>query len=483
MDRLKKITNCLILLFLFVLPFQTRWIYKYGILNGQPWEYGTLSWHGTEILLWLIIILTAVRLFGRFKFWQSARWLIVREYFKTHWKNLLLALFFLAGIILLVRTNNPISWQFLVWFLGGLCLIASIAVSGLSFSGVAMALWLSGIIQGLLAIYQFFCQEVIGSKWLGMATQNSSDSGVSVVQFGGERWLRAYGSFSWPNSLGIYLAIIFILGLILYFYHYTKKTSSVEGEKNDLVGAGVYYSRPRYRLVLLLGQLVILTGLLLSFSRGAWLAVIGGIVIFFIITVRNYRYDLSVSAMKPLDKNLQKFLKQFCYQLLVYGVLIVGLIIIYQPVFIARFNINNYLENLSITERQDQMKIVGEVMRKNSLIGVGVGLYTDYLSKNYPRPLYGQYQPAHNIYFLMAAEMGLLGFLFLAIIYFCLIRIIGRRMPIYFAVLAVLIIAGFYDHWLWSLYSGQMVWWAVFALGFAKKISTTRILTNSSSVV
>ena len=70
------------------------------------------------------------------------------------------------------------------------------------------ALWLSGLAQGLLAIWQFLSQGVLASKWLGLAAHLASDQGSFVVEFGGERWLRAYGSFGSPNSLGIYLAVI-----------------------------------------------------------------------------------------------------------------------------------------------------------------------------------------------------------------------------------------------------------------------------------
>lgn len=430
MNRLKKITNYLILLFLFALPWQTRWIVESGVLNNRPWEFGTISLYGTEILLWLIVILTGIRLFARLDLWRTK---FNADYFKTHGKNILAVLIFLFSLSVFIRFGNPISWQFTTWFLGGLCLMSSVIVSELPFSRAAMALWLGGIIQGLLAVQQFFSQKVIGSKWLGMATQQSGDLGVSVVQFGDERWLRAYGSFGWPNALGIYLAVIFILGLILYFY----------------------YSRPKYRPLILLGQLIILAGLLLSFSRGAWLATAGGTLVF------------ALAAWKhlPAEFSRLKFYSRLIQQLIVCGVLIVSLIIIFRPVFFARFNTGNYLENLSVTERQEQFKVVGQIITDNLFFGVGPGLYTGYLYQHYSKPLYGQYQPAHNIYLLMAAETGLFVFSLLIAFYCLLIKKIGRIRPVYFSVLAVLFLAGLFDHFLWSLYPGLMVWWAIFALG------------------
>ena len=49
------------LIFVFLLPWQVRWIYHEAILNGQIWEYGRFSLYGTEILLILILLLSALK--------------------------------------------------------------------------------------------------------------------------------------------------------------------------------------------------------------------------------------------------------------------------------------------------------------------------------------------------------------------------------------------------------------------------------------
>ena len=60
MEKFKKIIHYLIYTFIFLLPFQTRLIYKQGEINGSPWKYGTLSLYATEILLAIIFILGIV---------------------------------------------------------------------------------------------------------------------------------------------------------------------------------------------------------------------------------------------------------------------------------------------------------------------------------------------------------------------------------------------------------------------------------------
>src|SRR3989344_9423215 len=71
MPKLKTVINYLLLLFLFLLPWQTRWIYQPAMLNGGFWEYGTQSFYGTEILLWLIVILFLIDRFRHKEFWQT----------------------------------------------------------------------------------------------------------------------------------------------------------------------------------------------------------------------------------------------------------------------------------------------------------------------------------------------------------------------------------------------------------------------------
>src|SRR5581483_5207478 len=78
------------------------------------------------------------------------------------------------------------------------------------------AVWAGAVLQGLFATIQFFAQRVAHFPLSGMAPHTASDLGAFVVESGGERWLRAYGSFGSPDLLGGFLAICFVLGLSLY---------------------------------------------------------------------------------------------------------------------------------------------------------------------------------------------------------------------------------------------------------------------------
>src|SRR3989339_581958 len=239
---LKKIVNWLLLLLLFLLPWQTRWIYDPATLNGDYWEYGTASFYGTEILLWMIVILFSIYYFRRRDFW--ARLTSRVRFQKQRWSLLLGLAVLMAFMLSLGKSVAPeISYNHFLWILGGLCvgvvMIISWDNSARDFRRCLVAFWLGAVVQGGFAIWQFAVQYSPANKWFGLASHFPWQSGASVIEVGGERWLRAYGSLGGPNPLGIYLAVALMIGLVLYLI--TKEW--------------------KYRIPLAVGQIFILIGL------------------------------------------------------------------------------------------------------------------------------------------------------------------------------------------------------------------------------
>lgn len=430
MATLSKLTNSLILLFLFLLPWQTRWIYGLATLNGRPWEYGTLSFYGTEILLWLIVILTGVRLFGRKDFWKK---ITSRSHFAGRWPALIIgaAIAFFAAYFYAVSPVKEVSSQFASRLIGSICLMICLMAANLDFKKMAAAFWGGGVVQGVLALSQFLSQHISANKWLGMSAQRAYDSGAAVIEAGAERWLRAYGSFGWPNALGVYLAIALIIGAIIFSR-----------------------SKKKYWPYILAGQMAIFTGLIFSFSRGACLAAAFGLLAYLAVVLK----QKNNFALLTLAKQIFAFV-------LITAVLMPP----YFSLFGARLGSSGYLENLSLCERVSQYNVAETVIRANLLTGVGPGLYTYYLAAVYPAPSYGVYQPAHNIYLLAASELGVAVFVCLIVFVVLLIEKIWRKNRSFLAVIVVLLVSGFFDHFLWSLFAGQALFWLVFGLGLAKK--------------
>ena len=429
---LKKVTNYLVLLFLFLLPWQTRYIWHYGELNGGFWEYGTFSLYATEILLWLIIILF---------FWRQRY--LVREtlsvsHLKKHRRAVFgAAIFFVVLAAQVFFSRSPaVSLNYVIHFLEGMALVAALAGSGVSFAGSAGALWLGGVGQGALAIYQFLTQNVFASKWLGMAGHGARQLGAGVVEFGDQRWLRAYGSFGWPNSLGIYLAVLFVLGLVLYFH--VKKLW--------------------HKILFSVGQLFIVAGLFFSFSRGAWLAVLAGVIVFGAVLLHQHRIHLY-----PLLKQLSVGL-----------VFVVLLMAVFYPVALARFHSGNRLEARSISERVGQYgDALAFIGASSPLFGVGPGAYTLALWEKYPKLPAWQYQPIHNIYLLALTEWGVAGAIMLIFLFGYLGEKIMAKNLWLAPVLAAVAVAGIFDHWLISLYTGIIFLWVIIGLGMVYKNKQT----------
>lgn len=447
---LKKISTYLTLLFLFLLPWQTRYIWQEGILNQGHWEYGTFSIYATEILLWVILIIFFVQ-----NFLKKQVWVDLYQKRKTRYSLLFVLGLLLFSISVGLSDNFWMSYQYVFRLLEALALLAIIlwqsqagiaprqvdrstivadeqaqTLSTVENDWYVFALWAGGIIQGGLGVYQFLNQSVFGSKWLGMAPQQAMQGGASVIEFGIERWLRAYGSFGSPNSLGIYLAVLLVLGFILYFQIQAR----------------------HYKILVSAGQLFISSGLLLSFSRGAWLAALVGIVALgFLIFSKE-------KGLLPL------FYKQTSFIALIS----IFWVIIFFPIFSARFNTHLRLEALSISERASQYAEAISFIKTNPLFGVGPGVFTYALHIKNPNFPYWQYQPVHNIYVLLVVEMGIVSVLFLSVVMTGLLRKIIRNNPVYLPVLLVLLVAGIFDHWLASMFTGTVFWWVVWGLGYKK---------------
>lgn len=433
MIKLNKIIQILILVFIFLLPWQTRYIYHFAYLKGLYWEYGTLSIYVTEIMLWLIIFLSLIYLF--LDPWFKEKITSVNSFKKRWWLFLVGAMImWFNGYSASASLLPDVSWQFFSRLIGAICFF--VLVSGWSYNHNKMMLvfWLGGLSQGILAIYQFLTQKISANKWLGISEQINYVSGVSVVQTETERWLRVYGSFGSPNSLGIYLALVLVVGFIYIFIN--RNTT------------------PIVKKIIMIGQGIILIGLFFTFSRSAWLALVVGFIVLLIVFFK----------WKYIDFNLTWFIKN----IFPFLILLSFFTTLYYPLLNTRFTGQVITEKISITDRWSQNKVALNIISQMPLTGTGLGLYTYHLFQYYPKPEYGSYEPVHNHYLLMTAEGGvLLSLLYLFLIAY-LIIIIYRKRILYLSLPIMLLVYGLFDHYLWTMFTGQMIFWFIFALSLAK---------------
>jgi O-antigen ligase len=236
------------------------------------------------------------------------------------------------------------------------------------------------------------------------------------------------------NPLGIYLAVLLILGLTMYL------------RENNF----------KIKILISFGQLIILSGLLLSFSRGAWLAaLVGAAAVWAVILLKKEKI--------PCAK--ESIFKQFIF----YAFIVIIFFFSFKPLFFTRFDFTNRLESMSILTRESQVKESLEIWKNHPFFGVGLGNYTLTLYQKKSNLPVWQYQPVHNMYLMILAETGIVGFLIFMTFLFLIAKNVFKSNILFLPVLATLFVGGFFEYFYFGLCVGILFWWAVVGLGIVDK--------------
>src|SRR3989338_3364958 len=230
-------------LILFLLPWQTRWIFSQQLLLGSVWEYGKVSVYGVEILMGILFLLRAK---------------------KTQWPRSFVIPVLMIGFTflfsLLFSEQRVVSLVVIGHVLFVIGFVFCLLNKDLSVSVLLKVFFVGLIIPCLLGWFQVLTGSSPSMKWLGLAAQNSTVLGTSVVEIGTERLLRAYGSFPHPNIFGGYLAVAIFL---LFWFLVTKR-------------------KERVSFWLLFCLILFSSTLVITFSRSAWLGLITAFIFSFI---------------------------------------------------------------------------------------------------------------------------------------------------------------------------------------------------------
>lgn len=404
-------------------------------MNGY-WEYGTRGIYATEILLWAIFLLTAVWLVaGKL---GSTGAVIKNKKFKFIYAALGL---FLGWALASVFWADSVSLALYVWhwFAEGAVLFLIFRVIKIDSKKVIWAFIVSALIQAGLGLWQFFSQSVFSSKWLGMAAHDPIEPGTYVVETALRRWLRAYGSLSHPNMLAGFLAAAMFLVIWLY-----QRTSY--GLKKIFL-PGIFC--------------VLSLGLFATFSK----SVIGS------LTAVLFLQWVIIAARRDHRETKTDFLK---FTLIFLILAAVFSTIFWEPVQTRLIGAER-LEKKSTTERLNYFNESWQLIKNHPALGVGLGNYT-LAAHNEINPGLAawDYQPVHNIYLLVLAELGPIG-LFCGLL---LIIFLIRDLPSAFFLLPIILLTvGFFDHYFLTLYFGIIFFWLSFGLG--GKISLDRPLDGA----
>ena len=268
---------------------------------------------------------------------------------------------------------------------------------------------------------------------MGLADHDPTVLGTSVVETISGRWLRAYGGLDHPNILG---GIFLVIGLLLAAYQLAKKKM--------LVGVRATSES----IFLFVFYFISLFALFFTFSRGAWLALIVGLII------------LLIHFIRQKDRWM---LGRYITLLFFSVALGVTAVFPYYDLVSARLGATTPLEQKSLTERVAYLNQAEGLIKSQPWFGVGLGNYTKALAdqKGLSNPTVNE-QPVHDVFLLIWSESGLFALLFFLAFVFFLIKK-DRREPFAPAILGALLILMLFDHWLFSLPFG--VFFLFFVLG------------------
>ncbi len=295
------------------------------------------------------------------------------------------------------------------------------------------------VFQVLLGGYQFFTQSAFASKWLGMATHSAAQLGAFVVETDSGRWLRAYGSLSHPNIFGLYVGI----GLL------------------TCIGVAAFRGHGKHLMFYALMPLVT-AGLLFSFSRSALLAVAAGFV------------WMTISAFGSEAAPTFRRIMAPAFMIIVITFSVLGYL--YAEPLRTRTVAAGRLEAQSIGQRGSQFEDAMSLFSRHAITGVGVGQMPLALARESATERdWWLYDYVHNVPALILVETGLLGLVsWLGFVWFTL-DIIRRRLTfrkatmstgvtVYGAAFIALLTAAMFDHFLWSSWFGQLLFWSIAGL-------------------
>lgn len=421
-----KISNKIPLLLygiIILLPWQARYIFSEVELHGAAWEHATISLYIVDAFILLLLLLV----------------FYVHEGVKRKLSKAVASLLLFFIYLVVLQTVSPFQNTAptgVLYIVFALFLMMCFSFIIWDRKKIFLGLLAAGLWSGVIGLFHFFQGEVSANTILGIASQNPYELGVSVIDSGGVRLLRSYGSLSHPNMLGGLLVISIIASIALL------------SKYKDVLK----------RLFVLATIPVLTWSLFITFSRSAFIAliialVISGMLIYYKGSVFERIY----------------YLKGFIIVLVTLAVAMFT----FSGEVASRFN-GNRLEIKSINERVEAVPIAKKLFLKTPIFGTGFNTFTEAVATEdgFGKPAWA-YQPVHNVDLLLLVELGLVGMVTLLILFiiylkgFFSVRLTTDRVYILGMIIALSFISIF-DHYLASSHFGLLLTVVVFSLAIEK---------------
>jgi hypothetical protein len=415
-----KVSRFLFCAFVFLIPFQidvvvyTSPVYEGGNFN----PYTSVFYYLADIVFLLSLISWGIAIFsGEFKQKLTyGRWFIF----------LLLILFVLAcQISVIFAEDSWLSLMLSIRFLELIIVYLYMVNHVVKLDTIINVFIASVSFQAAIAMMQYINQGSIGLHFFGEPMIAPETPGIAKMNIDGVNIVRSYGTFQHSNILAGYL----LTGIFLTFYRIRQKEHLA------------------YPIMILL-----LAALVLTFSRSAMLALVVSSLVF-----------ISIKDMKMSFKYVFLALSLFVFFVVIFN--LEGTI----------FNRLLFTDSGSFDERVFYFSIAKKMMYLQPF-GVGLGNFTlampDFTAfKLAP----WDFQPVHNIYMLLINETGFVGFgIFATLLVLMSVYLFAHQNKFksekpdagvfILAALVALAVVGLFDHYLVSLYQGQLLLFLVLGL-------------------
>ena len=422
-----KIERIIFYFLIFCIPFQTRIILWQFSPKNDFNEWTSVFVYGTDLLILLL-----------FLFWSLKKF---PSLIKPNFADFSLVIFVaISGFSVLAAGNKSLSlYNFLkiLEFLFLFYYFRFALKNLLKPAHILILIIASGLFQSALAIAQSFFQHSLGLKMLGESILKTNFSGVAVVLFGDEKFLRAYGTLPHPNILAAWL---FVAIFAFYFWYlYEKK------------------ERPLWAIFLI--YVPILLAFLLTFSRvaiGLW--IVGLAIRLAFVSLRRKSYPIS-----------SIFKKRVLFLAAVSCLVVLAFSFLLWPQVSSRISLSE--KELAVSERIFYNKLASAEAVSKPILGLGTGQFVWHMLTSFDFDENYLYQPVHNIYLLIAAEAGFLGLAaFLAFVFFLIWHYTKKtelKMLYHLSFLiffSSILVIGLFDHFLWTIQQGQIILWLTLGL-------------------
>ncbi len=469
---LRKIESAIFYLFIFCVPLQVRII----LVNWAPPRVGFNEWttaflQATDILIVALLLLWLIRWLHHdagFKFGKADMFLgiffvisalsVTASSFKSlsGYQLLKLAEFILfyfyiksnLGMVFYpVRDKIPLQ-------VSAYMPSAERISNGVKWKKLLEVLVISGAVQAVIGIVQYTTQSALGLHLLSESPITPGGEGVASFYVGSKVYLRAYGLMPHPNILASFLMVCIAAFLMLFFSHNQESRSKNQEASIEVKSFLSLILNSRFCILV---YAVMLYALFATYSRTVIGLMVLAMVIFLITLI------------------LQKRGFKILFNQKVYTIAIVSLAVV---LLFLGLNFHQSISRALISSSDEAVslrifydKVAGQTTGRYPWFGVGVGTFVPKLMQTLSHiPTY-YYQPVHNIYLLISSETGIVGISSFLVFLLLLIKNYIRKNNLkdlnklgLLLVCLTLLAIGLFDHLLWTIQQGRIIFWLALAL-------------------